>query len=122
MEMNSQTCQLLATVLSLAMVTIVVERRAMRMQIRRRRWFRRGFLTIFTFSTISLGFAIAGTQLEGLTSVAAGLAWILSVASLLGFATITLASIASTEVDEDESGFNPYVLPPARIPQSQQTD
>lgn len=102
MAMNWETCQVLASVLPLVIVTLVVERRSMRLRVRKQRWFRRGVLFVLEASAIGLCFAIVGTQLEGLADVWGVVAWFLSAASVLGLATITLLSMASTEVDEDE--------------------
>ncbi|WP_127474472.1 hypothetical protein [Microbacterium sulfonylureivorans] len=102
MVMNWETCQVLATVLPLVIVTLVVERRSMRMKVRRRRWFRDGILIVFEVSVVGLGFAIAGTQFGGLPAYWGMSAWILSASSIVGLAAITLLSMASTEVDEDE--------------------
>ncbi|QMU96912.1 hypothetical protein FVO59_06510 [Microbacterium esteraromaticum] len=103
MGMNSDTCQLVATVLPLVMVTLVVERRSMRIKLRRRLWFRRGMLFLFSCSFLGLGFTIWGTQVGGLEGFPALAAWILSGASTVGLALLILMSMASTEVDEDEA-------------------
>jgi quinol-cytochrome oxidoreductase complex cytochrome b subunit len=102
MEMNSETCQLLATVLSLVMVTLVVERRSMRMPLRRRTWFRNGMLSVFTASLIGLGILIAGTQAAGLTGAWSVMAWMFCSVSIVGLGVVILASMASSEADEDE--------------------
>jgi len=103
MGMNLDTCQLLATVFPLVMVTLVVERRSMRMNLRRQTWFRKGMLALFTASLIGLGFVIVGTQLGGLTEVAGLTAWACCAVSIVGLGVLVLASMASTEVDEDEA-------------------
>lgn len=103
MEMNSETCQLLATVLPLVMVTLVVERRSMRMQLRRRTWFRNGMLGVFSASLVGLGLVVAGTQAAGLSGAWSVIAWMLCSVSIVGLGVVILASMASTEVDEDEA-------------------
>lgn len=103
MEMNLETCQLLGAVLPLAMVTLVVERRSMRINLRRRIWFREGMLGVFSASLIGLGVVILGTQLGGLSQVLGVFAWASSVISIAGLGALILASMASTEVDEDEA-------------------
>lgn len=102
--MNADTCQVLATVLPLVIVTLVIERRALRMKVRRQRWFRHGILVLLETSVIGLGFVVGGTQTGGLEGVWGIFSWILSATSLAGLAVITLLSMASTEVDEDEAG------------------
>lgn len=104
MKMSAETCQALASVLPLVIVTLVIERRAMRIKIRRQRWFRYGILAVLEISAISLGFVIGGTQAGGLTGGWAVVSWLLAITSLGGLALITLLSVASTEVDEDEAG------------------
>jgi len=101
MGMSAETCQMLATVFPLVMVTLVIERRSIRMRVRKTKWFRNVCLIILEVSIIGLGFVIAGTQLGGLDGFVAAFAWLACVLSVAGLATVMLLSMASTEADED---------------------
>ncbi|MDQ0614411.1 amino acid transporter [Microbacterium sp. W4I4] len=103
MGMTLATCQVLATVLPLVMVTLVVERRSMRMALRRRGWFRKIMLGTFEASMFGLVFVVVGTQIEGLSGFGGFIAWLLAGASILGLGVLILASLASAEADEDEA-------------------
>lgn len=105
MEMTSDTCQLIATVMPLIMVTLVVERRSMRLKLRRRVWFRKTILGVFEASIVGLFFVIIGTQLGGLSGAAGVLAWGLTVVSVGGLGLLILISMASVEADEDEDAY-----------------
>lgn len=104
-EMTSDTCQLIATVMPLIMVTLVVERRSMRLKLRRRVWFRKTILGVFEASIVGLFFVIIGTQLGGLSGAAGVLAWVLTVVSVGGLGLLILISMASVEADEDEDAY-----------------
>lgn len=102
MEMNAETCQVLATVFPLVMVTLVIERRSIRMKVRKTKWFRNGSLLLLEVSIIGLGFAVVGTQMNGLDGLIAAFAWLIALMSVAGLATLMLLAMASTEADEDE--------------------
>lgn len=104
MEMTSDTCQLLATVMPLVMVTLVVEWRLMRLRLRKRVWFRKTMMGIFQASVLGMFITITGTQLGGLSEAAGVFAWGLAVSAIGGLGLIVLMSMASVEVDEDEAG------------------
>jgi hypothetical protein len=106
MDMNPATCGVLATVFPIVMLTVVLERRTIALKLRRIRWFRSIMLWSFSAAAIGLGITLAGVQVGGLGGNPVGvtwatLAWVAAVISLGGLSAVLMASMASTEVEED---------------------
>jgi peptidoglycan biosynthesis protein MviN/MurJ (putative lipid II flippase) len=106
MNMNPATCGVLATVFPIVMLTVVLERRTIALKLRRIRWFRSIMLWSFSAAAIGLGITLAGVQAGGLGGNPVGvtwavLGWIAAVISLGGLSAVLMASMASTEVEED---------------------
>lgn len=99
--MNASTCQVLATVFPIVMLTIVLERRMISLKLRRRRWFRSVMLWSFGSAVIGLGITLFGAQVEGLPGGLDLVAWGLAIVSIGGLGAVLLASMATTEVEED---------------------
>lgn len=83
------------------MLTVVVERRMIGLNIRRLKWFRRVMLSSFITAVTGLGLSIVGVQLKGLNGAAAIIVWFLAVVSIGGLAFMLTASMATTEIEED---------------------
>lgn len=103
MVMNAATCQALVSLFPLVMITLVLERRSTAIKLRRRKWFRDIAVWVLSASLFGLAFAISGCAVNGLSGLLGALAWVCTGVSVLGLAWTLLASMASTELLEDDA-------------------
>lgn len=100
--MSGETCAVLTAVFPLILLAFLAERRSLRLKVRRNRFFR-GVAEYTVFVALSgLIFSVVGTQLNGLNSLAAVLAWTQFAVTMAGLFVLAGFHIASAEVDEDE--------------------
>ena len=99
--MSQETCAVLAAIFPLVMITVVLERRAVALQIRRRSFFRRSTMAVVTVSVLGLLFAVIGVEAGGLTGVAMFAEWAFFAVSTSGLIGFGLTHMATTEAAED---------------------
>ncbi|WP_404430693.1 hypothetical protein LG299_12470 [Microbacterium lacus] len=102
--MNAATCQVLATVFPIVMLTVVLERRMISIKLRRLPWFRNVMLWSFGSALLGVGITLVGVQTNGLPLIAGVTAWMLAALSIGGLGAVLMASMATTEVEEDTEG------------------
>ena len=101
--MTFETCQTIAGVLSVVLLSLVVERRNISFKITTTVWFRNLFLAAFVLSVVGLGLTVIGVQLNGWAGPWAVTVWLVCASAFLLFAAILLMHIVSSEVEEDDS-------------------
>lgn len=99
--MSKETCAVLAGVFPLVLLTAVLERRSIHLNIRRKVWFRWSTQAIVTSSALGLGLAIVGVQTNGLALLAGCVAWVGAATAVVGLLWTLLAALATAESDED---------------------
>lgn len=101
--MSGDTCAVLTAVFPLVLLTVVLERRAIHVNIRRLPWFRWVTQAIVTASAIGLALTIVGVQLDGLGALIGVFAWVASAVATLGLPFTLLAALATAEEEEDDN-------------------
>jgi hypothetical protein len=100
-SMNAATCQALIAFFPLVMITLVLERRSTAIKIRKLGWFRQFAVYVLGVAVIGLAVAFVGSQVGELTGGWAYFAWLMVGFEVVGLGIVLMASMASTEVDED---------------------
>jgi len=98
---NSNTCQVLAGVLPLILLTLVLERRLIAIKVRKLNWFRWLVRYTVVFSIVGIAWALVGVQLNGLTYSTAWPLWLIAATSLLSFGITVFFTLATHELEED---------------------
>lgn len=102
--MSKDTCAVLTAIFPLALLTVVLERRAIHLNIRRQLWFRWATQLILTASAVGLAVTVLGVQLGGLKVLIGVVAWISCTVVVVGLPLTLLAALATAEMDEDRNG------------------
>ncbi|HEY4269970.1 MAG TPA: hypothetical protein VGM94_17440 [Galbitalea sp.] len=99
--MNSATCSVLAGVFPIVLLTLVLERRAITINLRKRRWVRQIIIGGVATSLAGEGVALAGVQVNGYPLTQAIVAWTVTAVALLCFAMSLLMIVATDEIEEE---------------------
>lgn len=99
--MSNDTCAVLTAVFPIVLLTAVLERRSIHVNIRRKGWFRWSTQAIVASSAIGLGLAIVGVQSDGLSSLFGVLAWLMCAIAIVGLPWTLIAALATAEAEED---------------------
>lgn len=99
--MSEATCAVLTAIFPLVLLTVVLERRAIHLNIRKKKWFRTMTQITVAASLIGLVLTVVGVQLHGLDWRLAWVAWLASAAAIVGLAFNLLGTAASDEARED---------------------
>lgn len=102
LAMSQDTCAVLTAIFPLVLLTVVLERRAIHIKIRRRQWFRQAVLATISASAVGLLLTVIGVQTGGLISVLGLFAWIAFGVAVGGLVFSLLALMATVELEEDE--------------------
>jgi hypothetical protein len=107
--MNADTCAVLASVFPLILITIVLERKGVHINLRSRTWFRNSVLLGMVFSLLGLLASVSGVELGGYNDGWAIFVWGLFVAALIALTLTAMGILATAENQDDEelkSGVN----------------
>lgn len=99
--MSEATCAVLTAIFPLVLLTVVLERRAIHLKIRKKRWFRTMTQLTVTASLIGLVLTVIGVQLHGLDLPWSWFAWLAAAVAVFGLAFNLLGTAASDEARED---------------------
>ena len=99
--MSKDTCAVLTAVFPIVLLTAVLERRAIHVNIRRQRWFRRATQAIVTACAVGLVLTVIGVEVGGLASLIGVVAWMTCGIAILGLPFTLLAALATAEAEED---------------------
>jgi peptidoglycan biosynthesis protein MviN/MurJ (putative lipid II flippase) len=101
--MTEATCAVLTAIFPLVLLTVVLERRAIHVNIRRREWFRKVTQVTIVSALAGLLLTVLGVQWHGLNVTLSFLAWAAFAVAVGGLTFNLLAAGASAEVEEDET-------------------
>lgn len=99
--MSEATCAVLTAIFPLVLLTVVLERRAVHINIRRTKWFRVMTQVTVTASLIGLPLTVVGVQFHGLDWRLGWVAWLTFAAAFFGLGFNLLGAAASDEARED---------------------
>lgn len=99
--MSKDTCAVLTAIFPIALLTVVLERRAIHLNIRRQPWFRWATQFILAASAVGLVLTVLGVQLSGLKVLFGIVAWMTCAIVVIGLPLTLLAALATAEMDED---------------------
>ncbi|WP_442577133.1 hypothetical protein ACSBPH_08380 [Microbacterium sp. F51-2R] len=99
--MSEATCAVLTAIFPLVLLTVVLERRTIHLNIRRAKWFRRTTMSTVAASLVGLPLTVVGVQLHGLDWNFAWIAWLVALVAFLGLAFNLIGAAASEEARED---------------------
>lgn len=99
--MSEATCAVLTAIFPLVLLTVVLERRAIHVNIRKKTWFRVMTQVTVTASLIGLTLTVVGVQLHGLYWRLGWVAWLAFAAAFFGLGFNLLGTAASDEARED---------------------
>lgn len=99
--MSKDTCAVLTAVFPIVLLTVVLERRAIHLNIRRQGWFRWTTQYIVGGCAVGLPLAVIGVQTNGLSLIWGALAWVGGAVAVLGLPFTLLAALATAEAEED---------------------
>jgi hypothetical protein len=99
--MSKDTCAVLTAVFPIALLTVVLERRSIHLNIRRQGWFRWATQTIVSACAIGLVLTIIGVQTNGLSTLGGAVAWVACGVAVIGLPLTLLAALATAEAEED---------------------
>lgn len=100
-RMSKDTCAVLTAVFPVVLLTAVVERRTIHINIRRQGWFRWATQAIVAACAVGLVLSVVGIQVDGLASWLGLAAWIACAAAIVGLPFTLLAALATAEAEED---------------------
>lgn len=100
--MESATCGVLTAIFPIVLLTVVLERRAIHVNIRRRNWFRIATQLTLTASMVGLLTTVWGVQAGGLGPILGTLAWAAFLLAVGGLVFNLIATAASSELEEDD--------------------
>lgn len=101
---SKDTCAVLTAIFPVVLLTVVLERRAIHLSIRRQPWFRWATQIIVGACAIGLPLAVLGVQFGGLTVILGVIAWMACAVVALGLPFTLLAALATAEAEEDGQG------------------
>ena len=99
--MSKETCAVLTAIFPIVLLTVVLERRAIHMNIRRLPWFRWVTQFIVGACAVGLPLTVLGVQFGGLKVVIGAIAWLACAIVVGGLPFTLLAALATAEADED---------------------
>lgn len=100
--MNSETCQTIASILPIAMLTLALERRSIHVKMRKLRWFRTLMTLALVANLSGLLVAVVGVATNGLGVAAAVILWMLFAASIVTLGLGLVMIMATSELEEDQ--------------------
>lgn len=99
--MSKDTCAVLTAIFPIVLLTVVLERRAIHVNIRRQPWFRWATQLIVGACAVGLPLAVLGVQFEGLRVVLGAIAWLVCAVVVFGLPFTLLAALATSEMEDD---------------------
>ena len=100
--MNADTCAVLASIFPVVLLTIVLERRGVHLNLRGKPLFRYVALLGAAFSLAGLATSVIGVQLGGLDPLAGWATWLFAGISFVALAVNILGILATGENEDDE--------------------
>lgn len=101
--MSKDTCVVLTAIFPIVLLTVVLERRAIHLNIRRQGWFRWATQIIVLACALGLPLTVLGVQWDGLKLVLGLIAWLTCAVVVLGLPFTLLAALATAESEEDRA-------------------
>jgi high-affinity Fe2+/Pb2+ permease len=97
--MNADTCAVLAGVFPLTLITVVLEIRAVSINLRTRKWFRNSVVVGMAFSLIGLVLAVVGVAIGGYSAL---FLWGAFGIAMIALALTVMGIVATSENEDDK--------------------
>jgi high-affinity Fe2+/Pb2+ permease len=100
--MNADTCAVLAGVFPLTLITVVLEIRAVSINLRTRKWFRNSVVVGMAFSLIGLVLAVVGVAIGGYSAIQSLFLWGAFGIAMIALALTVMGIVATSENEDDK--------------------